>query len=262
MMSTSEDILLSREEDGILRLTLNRPERRNALNEALILALTEAFAAASRSPSVQVIVLSATGDKAFCAGADLNPNAGTFGFDYASPTTAYAELMRQARRGTVPVIGRINGHCLAGGMGLLAICDMAVAAPTAKFGLPEVKVGVFPMQVAALLMPLMSARKFAEMCYTGEFLDAAEAQAAGLVNYVADPAGLDARVDRLAATVAARSPTAIRRGKHALNAMAGMTPEQAIAYMEAQIGLMPMTEDAQEGMAAFAAKRAPVWTGK
>ena len=141
-MSTSE-ILLSETSGGVLKLSLNRPERRNALNEDLILELTTALEEASRNPEVRVILLTGTGEKAFCSGADLNPKAGTFGFDYANPMTAYANLLRAARRTTVPVVGRINGHCLAGGMGLLALCDMAVASRTAKFGLPEVKVGFF-----------------------------------------------------------------------------------------------------------------------
>ncbi|APX24942.1 MAG: enoyl-CoA hydratase [Rhodobacteraceae bacterium] len=260
-MSTSE-ILLSETSGGVLKLSLNRPERRNALNEDLILELTTALEEASRNPEVRVILLTGTGEKAFCSGADLNPKAGTFGFDYANPMTAYANLLRAARRTTVPVVGRINGHCLAGGMGLLALCDMAVASRTAKFGLPEVKVGVFPMQVAALLQATVPPRRFAEMCYTGEFISAQEAMDWGLVNYVAAPEELDEKTDWLISRVADKSPTAIRRGKHALNSMAGMTTDQAIAFMEAQVGLLPLTEDAKEGMAAFAEKRTPVWTGK
>ncbi len=162
----------------------------------------------------------------------------------------------------MPVIARVNGFCLAGGMGLLAIADMAVASSNAKFGLPEVKVGLFPMQVAALMQTMLPPRKWAEMCYTGEMLTAEDALEAGLVNYVVEPDALDEKTDWLAGRIAANSPAAIKRGKHALTAMSGMTFEQAIAYMEAQVGLMPMTEDAREGMAAFAEKRSPNWTGR
>lgn len=260
-MSTS-DILLTEQSGGILRLTINRPERRNALNDDLILMLTEAFGKAARDADVRAIVLGAVGDKAFCAGADLNPNAGTFGFDYAEPTTTYANLLRVARKTPVPVIGRINGFCLAGGMGLLAICDMAVASETAKFGLPEVKVGLFPMQVGALLQTMLPPRKFAEMCYTGEMLTADEALECGLVNYVVGPDDLNAKTDWLVDRVVTKSPTANRRGKHALVSMAGMSFDQAIAYMESQVASQPLTEDAREGMAAFAEKRSPEWTGK
>ena len=261
-MPSSEQSLIAEQQGNVLRLTLNRPERRNALNDELIVALTRAFSEAGQQSSIRAIVLSAVGDKAFCAGADLNPDSKTFGFDYAQPTTTYANLLRTARATTVPVIGRINGHCLAGGMGLLAICDMAVSSAEARFGLPEVKVGVFPMQVAALLQTLLPARKFSEMCYTGEMISATEALESGLINYVAEPDSLDEKVDWLLDRVVDKSPTAIRRGKHALNSTAGMTFEQAVAYMESQVGLLPLTEDAVEGLAAFAEKRQPLWSGK
>ncbi len=257
-MSTSE--LLTDRSDGVLRLTLNRPEKRNAVNDDLILALTEAFDAASRDADIRAIVLTGAGDKAFCSGADLG--GGVFDFDYSQPISNYANLLRAGRRATVPVIGRINGYCLAGGMGLLAICDLAVASHDAKFGLPEVKVGLFPMQVAALLQSLIPARIFAEMCYTGEMLSADQALACNLVNHVAEPGGLDAKTDWLVERVVSKSPTAIRRGKYALSATSGMSFEQAISFLESQIGLMPLTEDAKEGLAAFSEKRRPDWTGK
>lgn len=261
-MSISDESLRVRNEDDVLRLTFNRPDRRNALNNELIEALEAEFIKASKHTQLRAVVLSAVGDKAFCAGADLNPNAGTFGFDYSNPTTAYANMLRAARKLAVPIIGRINGHCLAGGMGLLAICDMAVSVDTAKFGLPEVKVGAFPMQVAALLSTMLPPRKFTELCYTGELISAHDALDCGLVNYVVSVDELDHKLDWLLGRIVDKSPTAIRRGKHALTAMSGMTFEQAIAYMEAQVAILPLTEDAKEGMAAFSEKRNPQWTGK
>ncbi len=258
----STHLLLKEYKNHVLYLTLNRPEARNSLNEDLMLELIDAFKNASSDPGIRLIVLSGTGDKAFCSGADLKPSSNTFGFDYSEPTTVFADLLRIARATPVPVLGVIKGYCLAGGMGLLAICDMAVASTTAKFGLPEVKVGVFPMQVAALLQSMISPRKFNELCYTGEFIDADEALAMGLVNYVAEPDEVEGKAAWLADRVTDKAPTAIRRGKHALNAIADMTFEQAIAYMESQVGILPLTEDGKEGLAAFAEKRKPVWTGR
>ncbi|WP_425097962.1 enoyl-CoA hydratase/isomerase family protein [Tropicibacter sp. S64] len=258
-MSTS-DTLIAERTGNVLRLTINRPEKRNAINDETILALTAAFREASQDTEIRVIVLTGAGEKAFCSGADLG--GGVFAFDYSEPKSNYADMLRAARLCTVPVVGRINGFCLAGGMGLLAICDVAIAADTAKFGLPEVKVGLFPMQVAALLQRMIPPRMFAEMCYTGEMIDAAEAQAVGLVNAVVAPDALDAKVDEMVARISANSPTAIRRGKYALAATAGMAPEQALAHMEAQAGLMSLTEDAREGMTAFTEKRKPQWTGR
>ncbi len=257
-MSNSE-LLLQERVENVLQLTLNRPEKRNAINDTSILALTDAFNTASQDPEIRAIILTGVGDKAFCSGADLS--GGVFDFDYSQPISNYANMLRAARRTTVPVIGRINGFCLAGGMGLLAICDMAVASSNAKFGLPEVNVGLFPMQVAAILQSLIPARKFAEMCYTGEMLSAQEALACDLVNYVVEPSALDEKTDWLVQRVVSKSPSAIRRGKYALSATSGMSFDQSIAFLESQIGLMPQTDDAKEGLAAFAEKRPPEWSG-
>lgn len=248
--------------DGVLRLTIDRPEVRNAINEAVIVALTDALAAIDHRSPVRAVVLTGSDWQAFCAGADLTPAADSFGFGHGRLTTSYADLLRTAHGLPVPLIARVNGHCMAGGMGLLAFCDMAVAASHARFGLPETKVGLFPMQVAALLQQIIPARKFSEMCITGEPITSAEALACGLVNYVVEADALDDQVDWLLARVLDKSPTAIRRGKHALRTIAGMTFDQAITYMEGQVAILPLTEDAQEGLAAFREKRSPNWTGR
>jgi len=147
-------------------------------------------------------------------------------------------------------------------MGLLSMCDMAVAAAHAKFGLPEVKIGLFPMQVASVMLHLIPRRKFSEMCITGETIDAQEALQLGLVNYVVPQEELDAKLQWLLARVVDKSPTAIRRGKHAMRAISDMTFPQSIAFTEAQIGSLRLTKDAAEGLAAFNEKRQPRWTGR
>ena len=136
-------------QDARLVLTIDRPERRNALNAEVIGALQEALDRVKADETIRAVVLTGAGDEAFCAGADLGADA--FAFDYATPTSAYADLLRTARTLDVPLVARVNGACMAGGMGLLAMCDLAIAAPRAIFGLPEAKVGVFPMQVLAVL---------------------------------------------------------------------------------------------------------------
>lgn len=254
--------LLTELDGDVLRLTLNRPEVRNALNEQLIAELTGELRKVQSDSQLRAIVLTGSGDKAFCSGADLDPKAKTFNSDYARPTTAYAELLRTAYHLPLPIIGRINGHCMAGGMGLLAVCDLSVASSRARFGLPEVKVGMFPLQVAALLQQMLPPRRFAEMCFTGEAISAEQALTDGLINYVVEPAQLEEKAAWLVARVVNNSPTAIRRGKHALRAIAGFNFDQAIAHMEAQIGLLALTEDAKEGLTAFSEKREPKWTGR
>jgi methylglutaconyl-CoA hydratase len=242
-------------------ITLNRPEKRNAINQDVIDGIREGYRRAHADPDVRAIVLTAAGEKAFCAGGDLQPGKG-FAFDYSQPNIAYADLLRMAQAATLPSIARINGVCMAGGMGLLCMVDMAVAAEHAMFGLPEVKVGVFPMQVLSLLQNLVLPRVLREWCITGEPVSAGNALAHGLVNYVVPAEELDAKTDWLLGRLTDKSPTAIRRGKYAMRAMGAMSFEQGIAYTESQIALLALTEDAREGLAAFNEKRKPVWTGR
>jgi len=242
-------------------ITINRPDKRNALNASVIAGIVDGFRRAHEDNDVRVIVLTGAGDKAFCAGADLQPGAG-FAFDLSQPNLAYADMLRMAQNATKPTIARINGVCMAGGIGLLCMTDMAVAADNVVFGLPEVKVGVFPMQVLSLLQAIAPPRLVREWCFTGEPFTAIEAKDAGLLNHVVPAAELDARVEWLVGRLIDKSPTAIRRGKYAMRALASMSFDQGIAYTESQIALLAMTQDAKEGLAAFAEKRKPVWTGK
>jgi len=245
-------------QDGRLILTIDRPERRNALNADVIAALQVALQRARADDSIRAVVLTGAGDEAFCAGADLGADA--FAFDYATPTIAYADLLRTARTLDVPLVARVNGACMAGGMGLLAMCDLAIAAPHAVFGLPEAKVGVFPMQVLAVLQAQVPQRCLVQLCLTGDPIDAARAREIGLVNEVADD--LDGAIERLLSRLLANAPAALRRGLYAMKAMRSMSFEEAIAFGEGQIGLLAMTQDAREGIAAFTEKRKPQWIGK
>jgi enoyl-CoA hydratase/carnithine racemase len=245
-------------QDARLLLTIDRPERRNALNAEVIAALQAALDRVKADETIRGVVLTGSGDEAFCAGADLGGDS--FAFDYATPTIAYANLLRTARTLNVPLLARVNGACMAGGMGLLAMCDLAIAARHAMFGLPEAKVGVFPMQVLAVLQAQVPQRCLAQLCLTGDAIDAATAREIGLVNEVADD--LDGALERLLARVLSNSPTALRRGLYAMKAMRSMSFEEAIAFGEGQIGLLAMTQDAREGLAAFRERRKPRWTGK
>lgn len=242
-------------------ITLNRPEKRNAINRELIDGIGQGYRQAHADPEIRVIVLTGAGEKAFCAGADLQPGK-AFAFDLARPNTDYADLLRLARSATLPSIARVNGACMAGGMGLLCMTDMAVATEDALFGLPEVKVGVFAMQVLSLLQHLVPQRVLREWCFTGEPFDAQTALRHGLVNYAVPAAELDRKTQWLVERLADKSPTAIRRGKYALRAMASMSFDEGMAYTEGQIALLALTEDAQEGFAAFHEKRKPKWTGR
>jgi enoyl-CoA hydratase/carnithine racemase len=151
---------------------------------------------------------------------------------------------------------------MAGGMGLACMTDFAVAADHVLFGLPEVKIGLFPMQVMSLLQRTVPRRQLRLWALSGEPFGALEALEADLVNFVVPAAELDAKVQWLLGRIVDKSPTAIRRGKYAMRAIEAMSFDQAITYTESQIVALAMTEDAREGMAAFNEKRKPVWTGR
>jgi len=243
-------------------ITINRPDKRNALNGDVIAGIANGYRQAQEDTDVRVIVLTGAGDKAFCAGADLQNAGAAFAMDFSRPNADYADLLRLSRSVTKPAIARVNGVCMAGGMGLLCMTDMAVAADHAMFGLPEVKVGVFPMQVLSLLQNIAPPRLVSEWALTGEPFDAEAALAAGLLNYTVPAGELDAKIDWLIGRITDKSPTAIRRGKYAMRAIAAMSFDESIAYTQSQIGLLAMTEDAKEGLKAFAEKRKPVWPGR
>src|SRR6201996_997445 len=231
------------------------------VNADVIAGIAKGYRAAHDDAAVRVIVLTGAGEKAFCAGADLQNTGGAFSHDHARPNVPFADLFRLSQSATKPSIARIGGTCMAGGMGLLCMTDMAIAADHAIFGLPEVKVGVFPMQVLSLLQSIAPRRLINEWAITGEPFDAKTAQATGLLNYVVPAAELDAKIDWLIGRITDKSPTAIRRGKYAMRAIASMSFDESIAYTESQIALLAMTEDAKEGLKAFAEKRKPSWPG-
>src|SRR5258705_13814096 len=243
-------------------ITINRPEKRNAINGDVLAGIARGYRDAHDDPDVRVIVLTGTGDKAFCAGADLQHTGAAFAADFANPNVDYADLLRLSQNATKPSIARVGGVCMAGGMGLLCMTDMAVAADHVIFGLPEVKVGVFPMQVMSLLQGIAPRRPGHERALTREPFDAAAAQAAGLLNYVVPAAELHAKVEWLIGRIVDKSPTAVRRGKYAMRAIASMSFDESIAYTESQIALLAMTEDAKEGLRAFGEKRKPSWPGR
>ena len=262
MSATPNTDLRTERRGHALWLTIDRPERRNAMSPAVIAGIAAGLAQAQADDDIRAVVITGAGDKAFCAGADLARGSGSFQFDPSRPHLDYADLLRQAWSCTVPMIARVNGHCLAGGMGLFGMCDMAVAAEHASFGLPEVKIGLFPAQVLSVLQHLVGPRLMAEMCLTGEPIDAHRAERIGLVNHVVPAADLDAKTEWLVGRVIDKSPTANRRGKAMMRAAFDMSFEQAISYLESQIMTLALTEDAKEGRAAFIEKRAPRWTGR
>jgi enoyl-CoA hydratase/carnithine racemase len=259
-MSSNQTVPVNVEtRDRTLWIAINRAERRNALNPQVIAAIYEAMLAASKNTSLRAVVLTGTGEKAFCAGADLTEGTGVFTAAANEPTTDFGRLARVVRQIGIPIVARVNGACVAGGMGLLSLCDLAIAADHARFGLPEVKVGVFPMQVLVYLRRTIAPLHLNYLCLTGELIPAAQALQIGLVNEAVPYAELDARLLALLDLLGKGSPAALRRGKYAMRALESMDFDAALAFAESQIALAAQTDDAREGLAAFQEKRAPGW---
>ncbi|CAN7747939.1 enoyl-CoA hydratase-related protein [Cupriavidus necator] len=253
----SEFILVERR-DNALWLTLNRPDTHNALNRAMAAQLAKAFQAAAGDDAIRAVVLTAAGDRTFCAGADLKGDAGgTFATGRAeNPLVQVYRAMRACHK---PIVGRINGAALGGGLGLVSACDLALAAAHARFGTPEVKVGVFPMMITTYLIRQLPRRRYWEMAFLGEPLSAEEAERYHLINRAVPAAELDRHVVDVLARLEANSPNALRVGKQALDLMQDMSVDKTLAYAELMIERLAGSEEAREGMAAFAEKRKPRW---
>lgn len=245
-------------------ITINRAERRNALNEEVVRSIATGVNAAMANAQCRAIVITGVGEQAFCAGADLQKNAqgGAFAVDFAHPQHYVVDLFKTFQECSLPIIARVNGHALAGGFGMLCGCDLAISVDDARFGTPEAKIGVTPMMILPHMLRVLPPRKLMEMCITAEQFTAAEMLDMGVLNYVMPRAELDSKLDWLLARIIDKSPTAVRLGKQGFNAMRDMSLRDALEYAQVMVPVMASTQDAQEGMAAFQEKRKPNWTGK
>ncbi|MGB0921455.1 MAG: enoyl-CoA hydratase-related protein [Alphaproteobacteria bacterium] len=257
-------VVLTQKRDGVYWLTINRPERRNAINAEVMAALSAGVEEAMADDEARAIVLTGAADKAFCAGGDLDPDGpgSPFAFDHSRPNNPVANFFRLLETCNLPVIARVNGHALAGGLGLMCACDMVVAVDDATFGTPETAIGLFPLMILPYILRAAPRRKALELCITGERFSASEALAMDLVNYVVPRAELDAKMDWLLGRVTNKSPTAIRLGKLAYHAMQDMSLKEALDYAQIMLPMMARSEDTAEGMRSFMEKRPPAWTGK
>lgn len=253
--------LLRQDEAGIARLTLNRPQARNALSMALMEALDAELVAIGNDPSVHVIVIAGAGP-AFCAGHDLREMRANASEASAEATFKLcSRMMQRVVNLPKPVIAQVHGVATAAGCQLVASCDLAVAAETARFATPGVNIGLFcstPMVALSRAVP----RKHAmEMLLTGDMLAADRAREIGLVNRVVPEAELQAATTALAAQIAAKSPLTLAIGKEAFYRQAELQLSDAYAYASAVMTRNMMAHDAAEGIDAFLAKRPPIWTG-
>lgn len=243
-----------------LTLTIDDPDRRNPLTGEVIEGMIEAIRTAP--DEARVIVVTGAGDKAFCAGGDL---AGGF-FD--APIAqhrqrgALAELFRLFRFCGLPIVARVNGHALAGGFGLAAACDIVIAVDSATFGTPEIRVGLWPMMISAILRRSMPEKAALELMLTGRRIDSNEALRLGVVSRVVTREELDDVVDETVAALASQSRAVMEIGKDSFYAMGDLSFDAALDYLQSGLTLTSMSDDAKEGVVAFVEKRPANWTDR
>jgi enoyl-CoA hydratase/carnithine racemase len=257
------DVVTSHE-GAVLRLHIDREDKRNALSIGVLTALYDGVRSAATADDVRVVLISSAGDRVFCAGADLAVmgNDAT-GLEQHEGRGLLAKLVVAMRDCPVPVVARVQGLCLAGGVGLVAGCDIVLCSDAARFGLPEVERGLWPFMVSALLARHVSPKHAMDWMLSAERFDAAAACAGGLVSRVFPSGSFDADVTAYVGRLAAAPPVAVRLGKQAWTA-ASETPSLAVALeaMQAQLSLLTTTHDVAEGIGAFFDKRQPRWTGR
>jgi len=251
-------------EDGVVRITIDRPDRMNAIDAAAERTLIETWEVLERDPGVRCVVLTGAGERAFCTGADMKAGGGKTGLEYwATPRPGGFGGIALRDTLDVPVIARVNGHALGGGMEMVLGCDIVIAARTASFGLPEPRVGRLPLDGGIALLPRRIAHVHAMgLLLTGRRIDAATAERFGLVNEVVEPAALDETVARWVADILACAPLSVRAIKQLVRRGAGLSAQDAQALRTPGLMAALASADQDEGVRAFLEKRAPRWTGR
>jgi enoyl-CoA hydratase/carnithine racemase len=256
----ADEVLVER--DGpIGRLTINRPERRNALSWDVVGLLRQGLAALKADDGIRVVVLGGAGDKAFCAGADLSTMAEGAGVaELHEARGGLADLFRELWRLGKPTIARVQGHALAGGFGLALSCDLIVASERATFGTPEINIGLWPFMISVPMLRSMPPRKALELMMTGRRLGVDEAVRIGFVSQVVPDADLDDAVSELAQELASKPAAVMRLGRDSFYSTLGEPGDAALHELQAMLSVASGLEDAREGREAFIEKRPPNWT--
>jgi len=259
---SNEDLAVSVSDDElVVRATIDRPEQRNALNEGVIRGLLDVLEAADAGDQRVVVIRGAEGT--FCSGGDMTE------FPIGQGTQAYREnfgalsvLIEQLHDTDALTVAAVEGYCLAGGLGLASACEFVLAGADAKFGTPEVEVGLFPAQAMAPVARAGSEKAVLELLFTGKRIDAAKAKEVGLVTDVVDSEEFDDELDELVDTLAANSPVLISMGKEAYYEQRDMHFGEALAYLKEIITLVAMSEETEEGINAFLTDTEPEWRGR
>ena len=247
----------------MVTITLNRADQRNPLSGTMLRDLVAAFRWAKAEAEVRVVVLTGAGDRAFCAGADLGSfDAKMTDVERHRSRDLFVELFTLMAELGKPIVGRINGHALAGGLGLACSCDILVSTDTATFGTPEINVGIWPMMIQAILSRSIPRKVLLEMEMLGDRWTATQMQALGVVNRVVPHDQLDAAVGEITERLAVKSPVAMRLGRDSFYRQQDMEFRAALDYLQGQFTLVTLSDDAKEGIKAFLEKRPPDFKGR
>jgi len=249
--------------DGhVATVTLNRPEQRNPLSAAMLRDLAAAFQWCRDESDVRVVILTGAG-RVFCAGADLSSFDGEMtGLERYRSRDLFVDLFILMAELGKPIVGRINGHALAGGLGLACSCDILVSVDTATFGTPEINVGIWPMMIQAILSRSIPRKVLLEMEMLGDRWTATQLQSLGIINRVVPVEQLDSAVKEIADQLAKKSPVAMRLGRDSFYRQQDMDFRAALHYLHGQFLLVSQTEDSREGIKAFFEKREPDFKGQ
>lgn len=246
--------------NGAAWLTINRPEQRNALSDAVFDGLLEGLDKASADPKVRAIVLAGAGDKAFCAGGDLKwMNDDTDTYDAHHGKVKLAAVFRKMWQLGKPTIARVQGFCLAGGMGLALACDFVVASKKAQFGVPEVKVGLWPYMITVPILHSVSPKVALRLMITGERVSAERGYELGFVSDLVEHEKLDDCIEEIVAQIRSTAPQSVAFGRPGFYTVLNNDMEPRLKMLEAALSVNSTFPDAKEGMTAFAEKRKPRW---
>jgi enoyl-CoA hydratase/carnithine racemase len=255
----SDEHLLYKVDENVAYFTINREPQRNAISAEVVNLFFKYLDEAEMDQNVRAILIAGAGEKAFCSGADLS---GSPGGESQDGFHQYANLLKRIAGYPKPIVAKVNGYCLAGGMGFMLACDIVIASDTAKFGTPEVNVGLWPMMIGAVIFRNALRKKAMEMVLLGERFGADKAEEMGLITRAVPQEMLEEEVGKVLKSLTEKSPIGMKIGKEAFYAMADMPFEDALDFLSGKIAEVAATEDAKEGITAFIEKRKPVFKGK
>lgn len=246
----------------VATITIDRPDRRNAINPDVVSGISEGLARAESEDLVRAVVLTGAGDKAFCAGGDLGGMGSEGAAQQHFIRAEVGELFSQMRKSRLPIVARVNGHALAGGFGLMLACDLVVAADDAEFGMPEVNLGLWPFMITAVVARDLPRKVALDLMLTGRRIPASEGERWGFVNRVVPRDNLDGAVDDLVAELVSKSPLIVKLGKNSFYNVEDTGFEDSLNYLAGMLTVTLGSEDTAEGVSAFFQKRPPEWKGR